>query len=104
MGFFDKLKSGLGKTKDSFSEKINNVFSINRIIKYEVIKKTKNINISDAKELALENIYTTFYLNKVSEKEQIKMVKFIQVEENNDEYIFHFLVKYIKNETIIKYY
>ena len=27
MGFFDKLKQGLGKTKTSFDEKINNVFS-----------------------------------------------------------------------------
>ena len=26
MGFFDKLKKGLGKTKTSFDEKINNVF------------------------------------------------------------------------------
>ena len=27
MGFFDKLKNGLGKTKESFSDKLNNVFS-----------------------------------------------------------------------------
>lgn len=27
MGFFDKLKHGLGKTKDTFDEKINDVFS-----------------------------------------------------------------------------
>ena len=27
MGFFDKLKSGLSKTKESFDSKINNVFS-----------------------------------------------------------------------------
>ncbi len=27
MGFFDKLKSGLGKTKNSFGEKISNVFN-----------------------------------------------------------------------------
>ena len=26
MGFFDKLKNGLNKTKTSFDEKINNVF------------------------------------------------------------------------------
>ena len=26
MGFFDKLKQGLSKTKESFNEKINNVF------------------------------------------------------------------------------
>ena len=27
MGFFDKLKSGLNKTKESFNDKINDVFS-----------------------------------------------------------------------------
>ena len=27
MGFFDKLKQGLSKTKDSINEKINDVFS-----------------------------------------------------------------------------
>ena len=27
MGFFDKLKQGLNKTKESFNEKINGVFS-----------------------------------------------------------------------------
>ncbi len=28
MGFFDKLKSGLGKTRESFSDKVNNVFKV----------------------------------------------------------------------------
>jgi len=27
MGFFDKLKQGLSKTKDSFNEKLNDIFS-----------------------------------------------------------------------------
>ena len=27
MGFFDKLKQGLSKTKDSINEKINDVYS-----------------------------------------------------------------------------
>ena len=27
MGFFDKLKQGLSKTKQSFNDKVNNVFS-----------------------------------------------------------------------------
>ena len=33
MGFFDKLKQGLNKTKESFNEKINNVFSNFRKVK-----------------------------------------------------------------------
>lgn len=28
MGFFDKLKSGLAKTRSAFSEKVNNIFSV----------------------------------------------------------------------------
>ncbi|MDO4744846.1 MAG: signal recognition particle-docking protein FtsY, partial [Clostridia bacterium] len=28
MGFFDKLKSGLGKTREAFSDKVNNVFKV----------------------------------------------------------------------------
>ena len=28
MGFFDKLKSGLGKTRESFSDKVNSVFKV----------------------------------------------------------------------------
>ena len=28
MGFFDRLKSGLGKTRESFSDKVNNVFKV----------------------------------------------------------------------------
>ena len=28
MSFFDKLKSGLGKTREAFAEKVNNVFSV----------------------------------------------------------------------------
>ena len=35
MGFFDKLKSGLSKTKDSFNNQINNVFSTFRKVDEE---------------------------------------------------------------------
>ena len=37
MGFFDKLKQGLGKTKNSFDEKINNVFSTFRKVDEELL-------------------------------------------------------------------
>lgn len=37
MGFFDKLKQGLGKTKSSFDEKINNVFSTFRKVDEELL-------------------------------------------------------------------
>ena len=37
MGFFDKLKEGLNKTKKSFDEKINNVFSAFRKVDEEFL-------------------------------------------------------------------
>ena len=37
MGFFDKLKNGLSKTKNSFDEKINNVFSNVRNVDEELL-------------------------------------------------------------------
>ena len=37
MGFFDKLKSGLSKTKDSFGNQINNIFSTFRKVDEELL-------------------------------------------------------------------
>lgn len=39
MGFFDKLKKGLGKTKESINEKINNVFSTFRKVDEELLEE-----------------------------------------------------------------
>lgn len=39
MGFFDKLKQGLSKTKNSFDEKINNVFSNFRKVDEELLEE-----------------------------------------------------------------
>ena len=39
MGFFDKLKDGLSKTKNSFDEKINNVFSNFRKVDEELLEE-----------------------------------------------------------------
>lgn len=38
MGFFDKLKSGLSKTKTSFDDKINGVFSTFRKVDEELLE------------------------------------------------------------------
>ena len=37
MGFFDKLKQGLGKTRDSLNDKINIVFSNFRKVDEELL-------------------------------------------------------------------
>lgn len=45
MGFFDKLKNGLGKTRDNFNEKINNVFSNFRKVDEELLEELEEILI-----------------------------------------------------------
>ena len=45
MGFFDKLKNGLGKTRNSFSDKINNVFSSFRKVDEELLEELEEILI-----------------------------------------------------------
>ena len=46
MGFFDKLKQGLGKTKESFNEKINNAFSVFRKVDEELLEELEEILIT----------------------------------------------------------
>ena len=46
MGFFDKLKSGLGKTKNSINEKINNVFSVFRKVDEEMLEELEEVLIT----------------------------------------------------------
>ena len=45
MGFFEKLKSGLTKTKESFDEKINNVFSTFRRVDEDFLEELEEILI-----------------------------------------------------------
>lgn len=45
MGFFDKLKNGLGKTRDNLNEKMNNVFSNFRRVDEELLEELEEILI-----------------------------------------------------------
>ena len=45
MGFFEKLKQGLNKTKESFDQKINNVFSNFRKVDEEFLEELEEILI-----------------------------------------------------------
>ena len=45
MGFFDKLKNGLGKTRNSFGDKINSVFSNFRKVDEELLEELEEILI-----------------------------------------------------------
>ena len=46
MGFFDKLKSGLGKTKSSMSDKMNNVFSVFRKVDEDLLDELEEVLIT----------------------------------------------------------
>ena len=45
MGFFDKLKTGLNKTKESFNTKINNVFSNFRKVDEDFLEELEEVLI-----------------------------------------------------------
>lgn len=45
MGFFDKLKVGMSKTKESLNDKINNVFSTFRKVDEEFLEELEEILI-----------------------------------------------------------
>lgn len=45
MGFFDKLKNGLGKTRESLNDKMNNVFSTFRKVDEELLEELEEILI-----------------------------------------------------------
>ena len=45
MSFFDKLKAGLSKSKTSFDEKINNVFSGFRKVDEELLEELEEVLI-----------------------------------------------------------
>lgn len=45
MGFFDKLKSGLNKTRDSFNDKMNDVFSNFRKVDEDMLEELEEVLI-----------------------------------------------------------
>ena len=45
MGFFEKLKNGMNKTKSSFDEKINNVFKSFRKVDEDFLEELEEILI-----------------------------------------------------------
>ena len=74
MGFFDKLKEGLNKTKKSFDEKINNVFSAFRKVDEEFLDELEEALImSDiGMETSVKIIENLRQRIKKEEPEQVK--------------------------------
>lgn len=71
MGFFDKLKQGLSKTKSSFDEKLNNVFSNFRKVDEELLDELEEALIISDVGVETSNKIITNLRNKIK-KEKIE--------------------------------
>lgn len=77
MGFFDKLKEGLSKTKEALNSKINNVFSNFRKVDEELLEELEEALIlsdvgMDTSLKIIENLRSRIKLEKIEDSEQVK--------------------------------
>ena len=93
MGFFDKLKTGLGKTKDSFNDKINGVFSTFKKIDDDLLDELEeilimsDIGVETSTEI-ISNLRSSIKKNNIKDEEEVKnalreeMQRILEVENN----------------------
>lgn len=77
MGFFDKLKTGLNKTKTSFDEKINNVFSNFRKVDEDLLDELEEVLIMsdigmDTSIKIISNLRERIKKEKIQDEEDVK--------------------------------
>ena len=77
MGFFEKLKSGMSKTKTSFDEKINNVFSNFRKVDEDFLEELEEILIMsdvgmDTSVKIINNLRNRLKKEKIQDEEDVK--------------------------------
>lgn len=77
MDFFSKLKNGLSKTKEGFSEKINSVFSAFRKVDEDLFEELEEILIMsdcgfDTTERILDDLRKTVKLKAIDDPEETK--------------------------------
>lgn len=77
MGFFEKLKSGMSKTKTSFDEKINNVFSNFRKVDEDFLEELEEILIMsdvgmDTSVKIIDNLRNRLKKEKIQDEEAVK--------------------------------
>ena len=77
MGFFDKLKTGLNKTKTSFDEKINNVFSNFRKVDEDFLDELEEVLIMsdigmDTSIKIISNLRNRIKKEKIQDEEDVK--------------------------------
>ena len=77
MGFYDKLKQGLGKTRDSLNDKINSVFSNFRKVDEELLDELEeilimsDIGVETATEI-ISKLRNRIKLEKITDEEGVK--------------------------------
>ena len=77
MGFFEKLKNGMNKTKSSFDEKINNVFKSFRKVDEDFLEELEEILIMsdigvDTSVKIINNLRTKIKKEKIQDEEDVK--------------------------------
>ena len=79
MGFFDKLKQGMNKTKSSFDEKINNVFKSFKKVDEDFLEELEEILIMsdigmDTSVKIIGNLRGRLKKEKIQEEEEVKQL------------------------------
>jgi len=94
MGFFDKLKQGLTKTKESINEKINDVFSNFRKVDEEFLEELEealimsDIGIETSTKI-ISNLRDRMKKEKIEDEEQVKQAlreeieKILEISDNS---------------------
>ena len=77
MGFFDKLKNGLNKTKTSFDEKINGVFSNFRKVDEELLEELEEVLImsdvgTETSLKIIEGLRKRIKIENIKEEQEVK--------------------------------
>ena len=77
MGFFDKLKSGLNKTRNSFNDKINSVFSNFRKVDEELMEELEEKLIMadvgfETTESIINELREKIKKDRITETEDVK--------------------------------
>ena len=86
MGFFDKLKQGLNKTKESFNEKINNVFKNFRKVDEDLLEELEEALIMsdvgmETSMKIIENLRDKIKTDKIEDADLVKQALREQIEE-----------------------
>ncbi|MGN1328055.1 MAG: signal recognition particle-docking protein FtsY [Clostridia bacterium] len=86
MGFFDKLKNGLSKTRNSFDEKMNNVFSNFRKVDEELLEELEEALIMsdvgvETSTMIISNLRDRIKKENIKDAEEVKQALRKEVQE-----------------------